>query len=91
MKPFLPKRHGKNRKYKFDKIPEGFYCYKLNGEVGQSWNKKLKSFVEWYGIVTCPFWGRKKGQPYCKYLKMSSILIDDQVKECSLNKNYTFE
>lgn len=85
-KKFLPTRYRKNRKPKYEKVPEGFYCYKLTGKTGTYWDKKYKKENSYNEIKTCPFFTWKNHKSYCQHLHSHGTLLFDQIKECSINK-----
>lgn len=57
---------------KLEEIPEGPYCYTI---IGLMENGRLP-------IKTCPYWF----DGHCSLLNMTSMLLEDQVKECGIKE-----
>lgn len=75
----------KSKRTILNKIPKGYYCYKILEIVD---GYKLKTAV-------CPYWGvnpfkRDQDNGYCIYTGLKDweddTLLWDQVKECEINK-----
>jgi hypothetical protein len=68
------------------KIPKGDYCYKIKKIVKDETKVLIKT-------KDCPYWKLdNEGIGFCDYLKIDSVLLCNQVKECGLKEdNRTYE